>query len=53
MVLSDDGLVTAVGVKGLVIVKHGDAVIVVPKDQAQRVREVVEALAARDLGRYL
>jgi mannose-1-phosphate guanylyltransferase len=53
VVLSDDGLVTAVGVKGLVIVKHGDAVIVVPKDQAQRVREVVEALAARDLGRYL
>jgi hypothetical protein len=40
-------------VRGLVVVKFGDVVLVVPKAQAQRVREVVEALSARGLERYL
>jgi mannose-1-phosphate guanylyltransferase len=54
VVLSDgDGMVAVVGVSGLVVVKFGDAVIVIPKDQAQRMREVVEALSARGLERYL
>lgn len=51
--LSDDGLIAAVGVKGLVIVKYGDAVLVVPKDQAQRVREVVEKIGIAGLSQYL
>lgn len=54
IVLSDGaGMVAVVGVKGLVVVKFGDAVLVVPKDQAQHVREVVEALGARGLAHYL
>lgn len=54
VVVSDDGaLVATIGVSGLVVVKSGDAVLVVRKDQAQRVREVVEALGARGLARYL
>ncbi len=40
-------LVALVGVKDLVIVDTEDALLVVPRDQAQRVREVVEALEAR------
>jgi len=49
----DDVLVATIGVSDLVVVKSGDAILVVQKDQAQRVREVVEALGARGLGRYL
>ena len=46
VVVSDGPLVAAVGVRDLVVVAAGDAVLVVPKDQAQRVREVVERLRA-------
>jgi len=54
VVVSDDAtLITTIGVSDLVIVKSGDAILIVPRDQAQRVREVVEALAARGLTRHL
>lgn len=56
IVVSDgDGetLIAAVGVDDLVIVKSGNAVLVVRRDAAQDVREVVEALAKRGLAGYL
>src|SRR5262249_2028172 len=54
VVVSDDGtLVAMVGVSDLVVVKSGDAVLVIRKDQAQDVRKVVEALSAAGLARYL
>lgn len=54
VVMSDDGtLIATVGVSDLVVVKSGDAILVVKKDQAQRVREVVDALRAQGLSRYL
>jgi mannose-1-phosphate guanylyltransferase len=54
VVLSDDDtLVATIGVSDLVVVKSGDAILVVPRDQAQRVREVVEVLKQRGLSRYL
>jgi len=54
VVISDDGtLITTIGVSDLVVVKSGDAILVVHKDQAQRVREVVEVLSVRGLSRYL
>ena len=54
VIVSDDGtLVATIGVSDLVVIKSGDAILIVKKDQAQRVREVVEALGARGLGRYL
>jgi mannose-1-phosphate guanylyltransferase len=49
----DDTLIATVGLSDLVVIKSGDAILVVPKDQAQRVREVVETLSARGLSRYL
>lgn len=49
----DDTLVATIGLSDLVIVKSGDAILVVRKDQAQRVREVVEAIKTRGLSRYL
>ena len=48
VVLSEGGrLVAAVGVKGLCIVDAGDALLIVPRDRAQEVRAVVDALKAR------
>ena len=54
VVVTDDGtLIAAVGVDDLVIVKSGDAILVVRREAAQDVREVVESLSARGLARYL
>ena len=53
VVSDDDMLIATIGVSDLVIIKSGDAILVVRKDQAQRVREVVELLSARGLSRYL
>jgi mannose-1-phosphate guanylyltransferase len=44
ILVGDGVLVAAVGVRDLVVVATPDAVLVVPKDQAQRVKEVVNAL---------
>ncbi|EMA34542.1 mannose-1-phosphate guanylyltransferase [Haloarcula japonica] len=49
-VLASDGHVSAVGVEDLVVVSFDDRTLVVPKDEAQRVREVVSEL--RDSGRF-
>jgi mannose-1-phosphate guanylyltransferase len=48
VVLSEGGrLVAAVGVRGLCIVDAGDALLVVPRERAQEVRAVVDALKAQ------
>ena len=49
----DDTLVATLGVSDLVIVKAGNAILVVPRHAAQRVREIVDALAAAKLVNYL
>jgi mannose-1-phosphate guanylyltransferase len=41
------GTIAVVGVSGLVVVKTGDAVLVVPKERSQEVRKIVAELAAR------
>jgi mannose-1-phosphate guanylyltransferase len=48
VLVSTGPVVSVVGVDNLVVVATPDAVLVVPKDEAQRVKEVVEAL--RDKG---
>jgi mannose-1-phosphate guanylyltransferase len=54
VLLSDDDTVLATyGVSDLVVVKSGNAILVIRKDQAQEVRKVVDALSARGLTRYL
>lgn len=45
--------VAVVGMKDVVVVDAGDAVLVVPKEKSQDVRKAVEALKARKLGRYV
>lgn len=54
LVLTDDETVVAVvGLDDLVVVKSGNAVLVIRKDQAQDVRKVVETLSSKRLTRYL
>jgi len=54
LVVADCGiLVATLGVSNLVIVQSGNAILVVPKDQAQRVKEIVAEINERGLGRYL
>ncbi|WP_049980671.1 mannose-1-phosphate guanylyltransferase [Halolamina rubra] len=48
VVASDDKHVSLVGVSGLAVVAYDDRVLVVPKDDAGRVRELVSLLADRD-----
>jgi len=52
-VSDDETLIALVGVSDLVVVKSGDAILVLPKACAQDVRKIVEALSARGLARYL
>lgn len=46
ILVSDGPLLAAVGVEDLVVVATADAVLVLPKAQSQRVREIVERLKA-------
>ena len=41
---SDSGTVAAVGVNDLIVVRTGDAVLVVPLDRAQEVRRLIERI---------
>jgi mannose-1-phosphate guanylyltransferase len=49
----DDTLIAVVGMSDLVVVKSGDAIVVVPRQHAQDVRKIVDTLSARGLARYL
>jgi mannose-1-phosphate guanylyltransferase len=49
LIRSEGPLVAAIGIEDLVVVATPDAVLIVPKAQSQRVKEVVEGL--RDKGR--
>ena len=47
LLFSDAGLIAVVGVEDLVVVRTGDAVLVVPKSRSQDVKKLVAELAAR------
>lgn len=53
VVLAGKRPLAVVGMKDVVVIDAGDAVLVLPKDKAQDVRKVVEALKAAKLERYL
>jgi mannose-1-phosphate guanylyltransferase/mannose-1-phosphate guanylyltransferase/mannose-6-phosphate isomerase len=50
LIRSDGPAVVAVGVKDLIVIATGDAVLIVPRGESQRVKEAVEALKAKGLG---
>lgn len=47
LIRSDGPTVVAVGVSDLIVVASGDAVLVVPRGESQRVRDALDALARR------
>ena len=47
LLFSDSGLIAVLGVRGLVVVRTADAVLVMPKERAQEVRRIVAELGAR------
>ena len=53
VVVGGDRVIAGVGLRDLIIVDAGDAILVVPKDRAQDVRQAVDALKARGATRYL
>ena len=53
LIYSRDRLVSTIGLRDLVIVDTGDAVLVCPKDRAQDVKTIVDELKRRGLERYL
>jgi mannose-1-phosphate guanylyltransferase len=53
LIRSEGPLVAAIGVEGLVIVATADSVLIVPKAQSQRVKDVVEALKEKGRERWI
>lgn len=53
VVYDDHGLTTLIGVENLLVVRVKDTVLVCAKDQAQRVKELVDILEAREMREYL
>jgi mannose-1-phosphate guanylyltransferase len=53
VVVSDKRLISVVGMKDTIVVDSGDALLILPKDKAQDVRKVVEALKQGKLEKFL
>jgi mannose-1-phosphate guanylyltransferase len=53
LLFSDSGTIAVLGVEGLVVVRTGDTVLVIPKARSQEVRRIVSELAARGRGDLL
>ena len=47
LLFSDTGTIAVLGVSGLVVVRTGDSVLVIPKERSQEVKKLVEQLKAR------
>ncbi len=52
MMSEGPGLVAAIGLSDMVVVAEGDAVLVCPRDQLDRVRDLVEELRAKGFEKY-
>ncbi len=53
LLFAEEGTITVVGVEGLVVVRTGDAVLVLPKERSQDVRKIVAELNERKRGDLL
>jgi mannose-1-phosphate guanylyltransferase len=53
VIYAEDTMVAAIGVSNLVIVQSGDAILIVPRDQAEKVRDVVSMLKDKGRGSHL
>jgi mannose-1-phosphate guanylyltransferase/mannose-6-phosphate isomerase len=53
LLFSDTGTIAVLGVSGLVVVRTGDSVLVIPKERSQEVKKLVQELASRGRGDLL
>jgi len=53
LLFSDAGAIAVLGVEGLVVVRTGDAVLVMPKERSQEVRKIVAQLSEQGRGDLL
>lgn len=53
LLFADQGTITVLGVEGLIVVRTGDSVLVLPKARSQDVRKIVAELQARGRGELL
>jgi mannose-1-phosphate guanylyltransferase len=53
IIISKDGICGVYGVENLIIVKTKDAVLVIPKENAQNVRDIVNLLKKLNFENYL
>jgi mannose-1-phosphate guanylyltransferase/mannose-6-phosphate isomerase len=53
LIVSEGGLVAVLGVSDLIVVRTGDAVVILPKARSQEVRRLVAELATRGRGELL
>jgi mannose-1-phosphate guanylyltransferase len=53
LLYAEQGTIAVLGVEGLVVVRTGDAVLVMPRERAQEVRRIVERLEASGRGDLL
>jgi mannose-1-phosphate guanylyltransferase/mannose-6-phosphate isomerase len=53
LLFSDAGTIAVLGVSGLVVVRTGDSVLVIPKERSQEVKKLVQELTARGRGDLL
>ncbi len=53
LIYSESHLIAAVGIRDMVIVDSGDAVLVIPRSRSQEVKTIVNALKQRGLNDYL
>lgn len=52
VIYSDEGLVATIDLDNLIIIRSGDAVLVCPREKAQKVRQIVEELKKKAYGQY-
>lgn len=53
LLYSPNCLIATVGLKDMIVVDTGDAILVCPKDRAQEVKHIVEALKSKNKHKYL
>ena len=53
LLFSDEGTIAVLGVSGLVVVRTGDSVLVIPKERSQEVKKLVQELTSRGRGDLL
>jgi mannose-1-phosphate guanylyltransferase len=47
LLFADQGTIAVLGVEGLIVVRTGDTVLVLPRERSQEVRKIVNDLEAR------